>query len=66
MDGLPLKDETTSPEEDASPPPRGPGGRVGAVLVSLGLVISLLVSVYLALEGMARYACSWGCRASGS
>lgn len=57
MDGLHVEDETTAPDEDAAPPPpRDAGGRVGAVLVSLGLVGSLLVSVYLALDSEARYA----------
>ena len=48
--------ETPEPQEDAPPPPREAAGRAGAVLVSLGLVCSLLVSVYLALDGEARYA----------
>lgn len=48
--------ETPETQADAAPPPRGAAGRAGAVLVSLGLVCSLLVSVYIALEGEARYA----------
>ena len=48
--------ETPEPQEDAPPPPREASGRAGAVLVSLGLVCSLLVSVYIALDGEARYA----------
>jgi hypothetical protein len=56
VDGLHVEDETTAPDEDAARSPRSAGGRVGAVLVSLGLVGSLLVSVYLTLDGEARYA----------
>ena len=56
MDGLHVEDETSAPDEDPAPLSRDAGGRVGAVLVSLGLVVSLLVSVSLALDGEARYA----------
>lgn len=43
------------PEDVVSRPGDG-GGRVGAILVSLGLVGSLLGSIYVALDGEARYA----------
>lgn len=47
--------ESEQPEGVASRP-RDDRGRVGAILASFGLVGSLLVSVYLTLDGEARYA----------
>ena len=58
MDDLRVETGEAAPEqhEDVASPPRDGRGCVGALLVSLGLVGSLLVSVYLALDGEARYA----------
>ena len=58
MDDLRVETGEAGPEqhEDVASPPRDGRGCVGALLVSLGLVGSLLVSVYLALDGEARYA----------
>lgn len=49
-------DESPELPEVVASPPRDVGERVGALLVSLGLVSALLVSVVLALDGFARYA----------
>ncbi|MDR6905053.1 hypothetical protein J2X63_000739 [Agromyces sp. 3263] len=48
--------ETSEKRADAAPPRPEAGGRAIAVLVSLGLVVSLLVCVFLALDNEARYA----------
>ncbi|WP_448003305.1 hypothetical protein [Agromyces bauzanensis] len=48
--------EASEQPEGAASPPRDGSGRAGAVWVSIGLVLSLVVSVFLALNGEAEYA----------
>lgn len=49
-------DESPELPEVVASAPRGAGGGIGGVVVSLGLVSALLVSIVLALDGFARYA----------